>query len=272
MENGTNGTGADLGNTKAKSHMNMKKKYRNYCFTLNNWSEKEIGTIKLIKRCEWFYGIEVGESGTKHLQGFLMYKSARSFMSIKKLLPRAHIEIMRGTKQDNIDYCMKEGKYETNIKVRKGVIDKFTSYKPHKWQSEILEIIKGEVDDRCIYWYWEEQGNVGKSCLVKHMIMKHNALVISGKESDIKYGIAEWVKEKDLEIVCIDIPRSSINRISYKAIERIKDGFFYSTKYESGMCVFNPPHVLVFANSEPKEDMMSLDRWKVVKITDTIMI
>ena len=55
--------------------------------------------------------------------------------------------------------------------------------------------------------------------------------------------------------------------MSYIAIEGIKDGCFFSAKYEAGMCVYNPPHVMVFANKAPELTMLSSDRW-VVKCLD----
>jgi hypothetical protein len=47
------------------------------------------------------------------------------------------------------------------------------------------------------------------------------------------------------------------------ALEPVKNGLFFSSKYGSEMAVFNPPHVICFANFKPKEVAMSADRWKV---------
>ncbi len=38
---------------------------------------------------------------------------------------------------------------------------------------------------------------------------------------------------------------------------------FFSSKYESGMCLGNCPHLLIFANFKPDLSNMSLDRWVV---------
>lgn len=54
------------------------------------------------------YGREQGESGTPHLQGFIKFDNARSFQSVKKLIPRAHIESCR-VPQKAIEYCLKDG-------------------------------------------------------------------------------------------------------------------------------------------------------------------
>lgn len=81
-------------------------KARNYCFTLNNYTPEEVKTL-----CEGDYKYvfqeETGESGTPHLQGILMFKNAVSFKSIKKLIPRGHIEKCKN-KNASIRYCSKE--------------------------------------------------------------------------------------------------------------------------------------------------------------------
>lgn len=66
-----------------------------------------------------------------------------------------------------------------------------------------------------------------------------------------------------LELVVIDIPRCNENKVSYQAIEDLKNGMLFSTKYESAMCVFDAPHVLVFANFPPERAKLSADRWDV---------
>lgn len=86
---------------------------RNWCFTLNNYSE---GDLKKID--DWamantsaylMYGKEVGENGTPHLQGFVHLTSPRAFTYIKKIVPKAHIERAKGTPAENIAYCSKDG-------------------------------------------------------------------------------------------------------------------------------------------------------------------
>jgi len=42
----------------------------------------------------------------------------------------------------------------------------------------------------------------------------------------------------------------------------------YSSKYEGGYKLFNSPHVIVFANAEPKYEALSGDRWKVFNIDE----
>lgn len=83
-----------------------------FCLTINNPSLEE----KLQFSNELFsysiYQTERGDSGTLHIQGYVYCQRIVRIISIKKLFPRAHIEIARGTIEENISYCSKE---ETRI-------------------------------------------------------------------------------------------------------------------------------------------------------------
>lgn len=80
-------------------------KCRNWCFTLNNYTVEDIKVICGFD-CKYVFQEEIGDLGTKHLQGLLMFKSPRSFNSIKKLIPRAHWEPTK-SKNASIRYCSK---------------------------------------------------------------------------------------------------------------------------------------------------------------------
>lgn len=102
----------DEGNTK------LRQRARKYCFTLNNYTQNNIDTIILYvttQNGQYIIGKEVGESGTPHLQGYIEFKNAISFNSLKKIMPQAHIEKTRGNKTENLNYCKKDNDYLTNI-------------------------------------------------------------------------------------------------------------------------------------------------------------
>lgn len=57
------------------------------------------------------YGIgcsECGESGTKHVHVYVIWKNAIELGSLKKAFPRAHFEKCKGNVQSNIDYISKD--------------------------------------------------------------------------------------------------------------------------------------------------------------------
>lgn len=96
-------------------------KSRAWCFTLNNYKKEDIKHIQTLK-CEYVFQEETGKNGTPHLQGYLYFTNAISFTSIKKKIPKAHIEPAKN-KVASIRYCSKEdtrtGAIYTNLDLRK---------------------------------------------------------------------------------------------------------------------------------------------------------
>lgn len=85
-----------------------------FVFTINNWTENDQASLRVLN-CKWIgWGQEVGESGTPHLQGACVLGKRLAFSTIKKhqAFLKAHIEPMKGTPQQARDYCMKDGKFE----------------------------------------------------------------------------------------------------------------------------------------------------------------
>lgn len=107
---------AQVGTDRNTSNRSVNKS-RNWCFTLNNYDSKDIDTLTQCK-FQYIFQEEKGEEGTPHLQGLLCSNNAISFNSIKKLLPRAHIEKCKN-KNASINYCKKGesrfGKIYTNV-------------------------------------------------------------------------------------------------------------------------------------------------------------
>lgn len=91
----------------------MQKMSKNFCYTLNNPTPREIRSLQDIT-CEvcafHIYQHEVGANGTPHLQGYIQLLRRRSIKSAKKVLgTRCHIQVARGTPAENEAYCTKEG-------------------------------------------------------------------------------------------------------------------------------------------------------------------
>ena len=96
------------------SDTNSTSMSKGWCYTLNNWTMDDVHRLRALhlnRSCADVYHIfqpEVGDSGTKHLQGFVYFKNRKRFSTVKRLIgERAHLEPMRGTPQQASDYCRK---------------------------------------------------------------------------------------------------------------------------------------------------------------------
>lgn len=258
IEDGSNGSG-DSGNTKRVSPA------KSWCFTFNNYTEKDINTIKQICSdigSKFIVGLEVGEEcGTPHLQGYIKFLNKVRPMSVFNYTNKISWRKCKGTMEENIRYCSKDNNYFGNLKPPKK-LKIITDLYP--WQSKLEEILMRDPDERNIYWIFDEIGNCGKSAFAKRLCANNAAVVVEGKNKDILYCAAEF----ESDIYLFDFPRTMEGSVNYGAVEKIKNGLYMSSKYESRPVVRNSPHVVIFANFRPDRFSLSLDRWKVYHIND----
>lgn len=164
--------------------MDEDKKFRAYCFTINNYTDLEYTTVTAMDCRYLCVGKEIGESGTPHLQGYVYYNNPRAFKSVKKIMPRAHIEPAKGTPLQASEYCKKDREYlekgelpkqggRTDLEnvrqiVRDGgrmadIVDVATSYQSVKMAEQILKYKEKPRNWKPIVkWYWGATGT-GKS-------------------------------------------------------------------------------------------------------------
>jgi len=117
----------------------MTQRARSYCFTINNYTLEEEEYVKKYDYSVKYMivGKEVGAQGTPHLQGFIEFKNARQFNSVKEDFPRAHLEVAKGNALHSKKYCSKDG----NLLVEKG-----TPPKPGK-RTDMLKIKDAVLSD-----------------------------------------------------------------------------------------------------------------------------
>lgn len=264
----------DTADTAGHGAGNTKKlpRSRAWCFTLNNFTPEDVTFFTdTLDTEKYMFQHEVGESGTPHLQGVVYFENARTFKQMKQLHTKAHWEITKCVK-GSVNYCCDPSKRAVpqDIWCKGWTIPKplriISDLRP--WQLEIAEIVKTEADDRTIHWYWETTGNVGKTALCKYLLSKypHTHFFSGGKSNDIAFQI---IKNKWVPDICVfDLPRSCEGKVSYNAMEQLKNGLVFSSKYEGGTKMFNPPHVIVFANWVPDTAQLSADRWRIVNINN----
>nr|DAO27956.1 MAG TPA: Rep protein [Cressdnaviricota sp.] len=79
---------------------------RSYCFTLNNPTEEPDFTKTSLVRYA-IYQRERGENGTIHLQGYVELSKPQRYSYLREVLPGAHFEARKGTREQARDYCKK---------------------------------------------------------------------------------------------------------------------------------------------------------------------
>lgn len=268
-------SGTDPGNTKNRGP------YVRYWFLTDNTypynpmeplEPMEPSYLKALRfECEWYVcQVERGEeTGHYHIQGQFCFKNRMRLTTLKQLGGKGlHWETTISVKSA-IAYCSKEAtrcgpQWIHGIKLP----PKIRVEEPYGWQLEVIDIIKSEPHPRTIHWFWETKGGFGKSSLCKYMVVKHDALILSGKSNDMFHALSKYIERTGHgpNLVIIDIPRSQQDFINYGAIEMIKNGLVFSGKYESHQLVYNAPHVVCFANEPPNDSKMSRDRWHIVSL------
>lgn len=89
---------------------------KNWCFTLNNYTDDDITRLDALvdenKAKYIIYGKEVGEQGTPHLQGLVILENRCRMAQVKRILgSNPHVEIPRNLNA-SIQYCKKEGDWK----------------------------------------------------------------------------------------------------------------------------------------------------------------
>lgn len=164
---------------------NPNTKYRDYCYTFNNYTEEDYAYVQTIECVYHVIGKEIGEEcGTPHLQGYIYFKNPRSWDAVRKLFKGCHIGPRETTIDKAADYCMMDGDFieigtrpeqgkRTDIEtVReelnngngiRGVVRRATNLQQIKIAEAILKYEEPKRDWKPIVsWYWGLTGT-GKS-------------------------------------------------------------------------------------------------------------
>ncbi|QMW68717.1 replication-associated protein [Crucivirus-212] len=282
------------------------KKRKSWFFTFNNYTIDDINTLKekFNSVCEkYIFQEEKGKGtfnaswnedgnciktdekeGTTHLQGVIFLHDDMRPTELN-LSDRIHWEGTRN-KKASINYCSKlessNGKtYSKNIMVNKLSYIKPTDF--YDWQKEIYNIILDKPNDRTVHYIYGN-GNDGKSlglCRTLGILHSNECIQIDdGDDSDVKYLISNFIcdedgnqrEDKNLKCVILDLPREfNIEKLNSKTIEKIKNGCCVNLKYKGKTNYFNPPHLIIFTNTEPSSSVLkklTLDRWKIGEIKE----
>nr|WDW25898.1 MAG: replication-associated protein [Cressdnaviricota sp.] len=236
--------------------------YRNWVFTINNWSEDDIESIEKWNVKYVIYGKEVGESGTPHLQGYVELDKVGRFSAVKKLHGTAHWEQRLGTQEEAIAYCMKDGDFvERGTRKRAGtrtdldrvrqmavesgmravsatgnmqqirVAEKYLTYneEPRDWETEVI-------------WIYGPTGS-GKSRLARELTHVDDVYT---KNDGSKW----WDGYDNHEDVIIDDFRDSWWSIT--EMLSLLDRYEKRVEYKGGYRQFRPKKIIITSAVKPE--------------------
>lgn len=90
-------------------------RHRHYVFTWNNYPADAQAQLESLPGVLYLaYQPEIGDNGTRHLQGLISFTNPRAFRAVAKLVRGWHVDKMRGTIQQAVDYCSKEASRDAN--------------------------------------------------------------------------------------------------------------------------------------------------------------
>lgn len=103
---------------RGKSFYKCMSRAKYWCFTINNYTEEEYEQLKRVRESGndvgyIICGIERGEAGTPHLQGYVEFTKRKRLAGVKRVpgFSRAHLELRKGTQEQAVNYCTKDGRY-----------------------------------------------------------------------------------------------------------------------------------------------------------------
>uniref|UniRef100_UPI0040481752 hypothetical protein n=1 Tax=Polaribacter sp. TaxID=1920175 RepID=UPI0040481752 len=243
-------------------------KYRGYAFTINNYTDEDVALSKALNYTYIILGNEKGDEGTPHIQGFVYFKSPISFSSIKKKLPRAHIEITKGTVQQNIEYCSKQevlftdgtppqvqGKRNDLESVKQAVMEQQSmehiilnypaNYQTIKYAETIQKYLeKPRTEKPTVEWYYGKTGT-GKTRTAFEKL----------PNAYFKDGTKWWNGYDQHENVIIDDFRPQ--QILFQELLRLLDRYPHQVETKGGSRQFRATHIIITSPLHPKDTFMT---------------
>lgn len=248
--------------------MDNRTKFTKFTFTLNNYTPAEEAAIRKFADSKATFAVcgkEVGENGTPHLQGYMNLRAQTRFTAIKKLMPRAHVEIAKGNDEQNNMYCGKDGDFWTvgepqragkrnDLKV---VADKIvagatstsvaaehpaTYVKYYKGLEALAQAVqkKRDVNDPpTTIWLWGKSG-VGKTRFA-YDNLPHDQIFI-------KDGTSWWNGYEGQQCILVD---DFDGHWPFRDLLRFLDRYPYKGQVKGGYVEINSPFIIITCEFPP---------------------
>lgn len=226
---------------------------------------------------KWCFQLEEGkETGYKHYQCRVNFKSKQRITSIVKIFVGAHVSPTSTVNRDNMFYVTKDesrvaGPWKDDDPYIPRQVREIAKLRP--WQEGVISLSK-VWDTRTINVIIDCVGNIGKTTLCSYMCVHRLGTMIpfANDFKDIMRGVMDRPK---LGCYLIDLPRAiSKDRLYqlYGGIEMVKSGYAYDDRYKFQEEWFDCPAIFVFTNVVPDAALLSRDRWKLWEVVDNELV
>ena len=143
------------------------------------------------------------------------------------------------------------------------------------WQESLLEYVQ-QPCDREIFWVVGQEGNEGKNWFQKYVKSWLGARrVVTGIDIKANNGSIFQALRKcpiataDIFLFNIGKSMKQFDKINYDALEQMKDGEPFASRYNSQLLKIRVPNVvMVFSNSPPDVKELAKVRFRVFNITN----
>lgn len=132
------------------------------------------------------------------------------------------------------------------------------------WQQQLNATLLQEPDSRTVTFIVDYNGNAGKTWFATYYcnLHKNAQYMLPGKKVDMAFALRD-----DVRVLFIDAPRSKQGeQMQYGFLEEAKNGYVFSSKYESCIKRYAKMHVVVLMNETPDMTKLSLDRYNITYV------
>ena len=219
-------------------------------------------------------GKEIGESGTPHLQGYVVFDQPVRLNALKRISPRAHFEIAKGTTEQNRTYCTKDNDFAESGVIpltakEKGQMEK------DRWALIISHAKAGtleEHDPKMFYLHYNTNLKLQSKFEVPEFIDRqievfwgptatgksHKAWIDAGSSAYVKDPRSKfWYGYHGQENIIIDEFRGGID-ISHML--RWLDKYPMLVEVKGSSCALKAKRIWITSNLHPKDWYPDLDQ------------
>lgn len=239
---------------------------RRWCFTINNYEVEDTEVLQDINCRYVVWGREAGEQGTVHLQGYIVFKNPVSFQSLKKKLPKAHLEVARKPHAANIKYCKKDGVFwergelpKNKEEFKKPEDVKFKDLHAHlagmrllkgvEKENEMLNEIRNDDLQKPTIIYIHGESGTGKTYTAYKMATeKYPNKEIASLDFKNQFAISNNFHAK-----CLILPEFRPSSIDAATFLQFTDGYGMILNVKHGQVYIRPEMVIVCSIKHPRE-------------------